>query len=92
MTLHKDVIGAVIQYYVDRVENGDELTFDEYSESLNFLIQHLMIKQNELLERVIDKQETIRIYDLFLANHGLTDEFDTFYNRILERKFRRKGR
>ena len=92
MNVHKDVLISIFEYYKDRVESGDDLTFEEYSDSIVVMLQYQLIRNQEILEAIVDKQELIRIYDLFLANHGLLDQFDNFYRRIMERKFQAKGR
>lgn len=100
--MHYDVMDTVVSHYIDRYNNGEKLTeseimeftflrnmmfYQEYSE-LAKDYKSLHGKYADMLHTVLDRQDSIKIYDLFLRNHGLEEQFDHFYTRILRRKFR----
>lgn len=64
-----------------------ELLSDEYLKLSDMYSEaaQLVFELNRLL---LDRRSSMRIYDLFLANHGLDEEFENFYARILRRKYR----
>ena len=92
MNLHKDVLEAIHQDYVRRMSGGELLKPEELIDLMNvaFLLTMPDIKEIEKFVRetkkyLLDNQQDIRIYNLFLENHGLSEEFDLFYYRIMRR-------
>lgn len=95
--LHIDVLETLINYQRQRVKNGELLTNSEVMEFLDAQSDWVMHNYDQMSEKaleygrlILDKQSTIKIYDLFLANHRLDEEFENFYMRILRRKYRDK--
>lgn len=97
MELHKDVINTAIDSQIQRLVDGESLPALEIAE-LILVIQRAGALELDKMSKtalefghnMLDKQQTIRVYDTFLTNHGLEEEFENYYHRIMRRRFKEK--
>lgn len=93
--LHNDVLDTIIDSQLDRIISGENITTEELVELLLLHRERSERAYKEMSETalefgkiIIDRQNTIKIYNLFLRNYGLEEKFENFLIRILRRLYK----
>lgn len=103
--MHSDVISVALEYYGDRISQGEVLSQDEIRDmQFAFLEQQYRMKNSldemyfeikDLCDKVerqnVERLLQSKLFTCFLRLHNLEYEFDNFESRIWEWYWKRKG-
>jgi hypothetical protein len=95
--LHTDILKIIKEDHYNKLKKGIAPNFDELSELMviekEIYYRHsekIVSKCEMLLNNLLDRQQNRKIYDLFLTNKGLMEEFENFEHRIYKKKYKIK--